>query len=129
MNFAKERLKVRAGRCVSVYIVDMLYLHGEGDKERNENEQLIIICRGHLQSQTSERKNKNAPNSCLGAVLISIRGASAHKDTKWKTQGSALFRFQRMLEEECCGNEGVVLVPNILRLLKNRDRDCVITRT
>jgi hypothetical protein len=44
MNFAKERLKVSADRCVSVYIVDMLYLHGEGDnKGRNENEQLIII--------------------------------------------------------------------------------------
>jgi hypothetical protein len=43
MNFAKERLKVSAGRCVSVYIVGMLYLHGEGDKERNEDEQTIII--------------------------------------------------------------------------------------
>ena len=42
MNFAKERLKASAGRCVSVYIVDMLYLHG-GDKERNENKQTIII--------------------------------------------------------------------------------------
>jgi hypothetical protein len=30
MNFAKERLKVSASRCVSVYIVDMSYLHGEG---------------------------------------------------------------------------------------------------
>lgn len=43
INFAKERLKVTAGRCVSVYIVGMLYLHGEGDKERNKNEQTIII--------------------------------------------------------------------------------------
>ena len=43
MNFAKERLKVSAGRCVSVYIVGMLYLHGEGDKETNGNEQPIII--------------------------------------------------------------------------------------
>jgi hypothetical protein len=43
MNFAKERLKVSAGRCVSVYVVGMLYLHGEGDKERNENEQTIIV--------------------------------------------------------------------------------------
>lgn len=38
MNFAKERLKVSAGRWVSVYIVGM-----EGDKERKENEQTIII--------------------------------------------------------------------------------------
>ena len=30
MNFAKERLKVSAGRCVSVYMVGMVYLHGEG---------------------------------------------------------------------------------------------------
>ena len=28
MNFAKERLKVNADRCASVYIVGMLYLHG-----------------------------------------------------------------------------------------------------
>jgi hypothetical protein len=46
MNFAKERLKVSAGRCVSVYIVGMLYLHGEGDKERNENEQHTDYYRG-----------------------------------------------------------------------------------
>lgn len=39
-----------------------------------------------LRSQTSERKNKDAPNSCLGAVLISIPGA--HRYTKWvETQG------------------------------------------
>lgn len=42
MNFAKERLKGSAGRCVSVYIVGMLYLHEEGNKKRNENEQIII---------------------------------------------------------------------------------------
>ena len=35
MNFAKERLKVSTGRCVSVYIVGMLYLH-EGDKRMNK---------------------------------------------------------------------------------------------
>jgi hypothetical protein len=46
MIFAKERLKVSAGRCVSVYTVGMLYLHGEGDKERNENEQHTDYYRG-----------------------------------------------------------------------------------
>ena len=43
LTLAKERIKVSAGRCVSVYIVDMLYLHGEGDKKRKENEQTVII--------------------------------------------------------------------------------------
>jgi hypothetical protein len=64
-----------------------------------------------LRSQTSERKNKDAPNSCLGAVLISIPGA--HRYTKWvKTQGiqtsqTALFGYQKRLEEECCGKGGM----------------------
>ena len=38
MNFAKERLKVNTGRCVSVDIMGILYLHGEGDKKINKNE-------------------------------------------------------------------------------------------
>lgn len=43
MNFAKERLKVSADRCVSVYIAGMLYLHGEGIRKEMKMKKQIII--------------------------------------------------------------------------------------